>query len=500
MSDQDTALDQAPENVGEEAVNSDLDAAAGGDEAQSLVDELQKTIGVECESIGSLRIKLSVSIPRETLDEHLGREYGQLQREAAIPGFRKGRAPMKLIEKRFSNDVGSELLMKLLTNSYMAAIKKEELEPIGDPMVWVRAPEDRTDDKGVASTVETDRLMTVEKAVDLMKLPETGPMTYACEVELKPKFELPALDGITLTKPKIEVTDQDVTEQIRRINSRRATLVPVEGGPIMEQDLLYTDMVMTVEGREVLREANFDVPARSTWVKGVGLKDFGTAAAGKKVGDTIVAEGEVSADHDDADIRGKKATFSFTVREIKRIHVPPVDQETLDMFAVANEGELLKRIREVLESQAAERTRELLRRQAADHLVKTIAMDVPGDLSQRLTARALTSRAIGLLRDGMSAEDVNRKIDEMRDAQGEAVAHDLKLTFILEKAAETFDIDVAEEELNSAIAEIAYHQNKRFDRVRDELSKENGLLNLYLRLRDDKTLDYIVARAEVKDA
>ncbi len=486
MSDQDTALDQAPENAGEEAVHDDLDME-GEEGGQSLIEELKEQIAVETAPLGSLRIKLTVTIPRETLDEHRGREFGQLQREAAIPGFRKGRAPMKLIEKRFSNDVGSELLMKLLTNSYMAAVQKQELEPVGDPMIWVQAD-------------GAEKLMAVEQAVDAMKLPESGPMTYACEVELKPKFELPSLEGITLTKSKITVTDDDVSEQIRRINARRATLVPVEGGPIAEQDLLYTDMVMTVEGREVLREDNFDVPARSTWVKGVGLKDFGTLAAGKKVGDTIKAEGEVAADYDDASIRGKKASFSFTVREIKRVHVPPVDQETLDMFAVANEDELRKRIRDVLESQAESRTRDMLRRQAAEHLVKSIPMDVPADLSQRLTGRALTSRALGMLREGMSPEDVKRKIDEIRDEQGESVAHDLKLTFILEKAAESIDIDVAEEELNSAIAEIAYHQNKRFDRVRDELSKDNGLLNLYLRLRDDKTLDYIVERAEIADA
>ena len=461
--------------------------------------KLKEAITVDKQEIGSLRLKLTVTVPRDTLDERMGEQFADLRRESVIPGFRKGHAPLRLVEKRFANDVGDQLKSQVVSNGYFAAVEKEDLKPLGDPLFVVRVSEEQMGADGKPRTVSGDKLMPIDQALEHISVPKEGPLTFACEVELRPEFELPELKNIPVERPVGKIDDDDVEEELRFRRMYRGSYQPVEGDAVEEDDLLYSDMRMTVDGMEIAREDNTDVAARDITLKGIRLVGLGTALAGKHAGDTVEFEVTVPEDHENVDIRGKKALFTFKINEVKRLEVPPIDETFLQSMGVESEEDLRKGVRELLESRLHSVVNERCHEQIGQYLVDNTKFDIPQGLSQRQTERTVARRMMDLLRRGVPESDVKKAADEMRAAAQEQVMRDLKLFFILERVAEDRDIKVSEDQINGAIADIAARSGKRFDRVRDELSRGDGLTSLYLRIRDEQIFDELLAEASVTE-
>lgn len=475
-----------------------------GDDEQSDQDEqmakLKEAISVEREDLGGLRMKLTVTVPRETIDERMGDQFAELKRDSLVPGFRKGHAPMKLIEKRFGSDVGDELKGKLLGSGYLAAVEKEDLKPLGDPQIWVKTKEERVGDDNVSKQVEVDKLVGFEAALEHVSLPKQGAFTFACELELKPDFELPNLEKIPVEKPAISISDEDVENELKKMRMMRGTFDPVEKGKVQADDMLYTSMKMIVEGEIIAQDDNFDMAARDINVKGVRLEGFGDAVVGKKLNDEFTFEATVSDEHENAALRGRTAKFELKILEIKRLSLPEIDEAFLSSWGVESEKELREVMKSSLEGEVDRIASQRMQEQIGDYLVEKTKIEIPEGLSQRQTDRSVSRRMVEMLQSGMPPTEVTKAVDEMRSAARDQVMRDLKLFFVLEKIADDREVDVSEEELNGAIAQIAARSGKRFDRMRDELSKGDGLSTLYMRIRDEKVLTKLIEDAEVTEA
>jgi trigger factor len=492
--------DQPPDDEKEEGA-----LAEGAQEQEELSDDekdmakLKEAICVQKEEIGALRLKLTITVPQTTLDERRGEQFEELKRDALVPGFRKGRAPLELVQKRFGADVGEQLKGQLIGKGYLAAVEKEGLKPLGDPLFWVKVKEERVDEEKRSHKVETEKLLPIGDAVENMVLPKDGPLTFCCEVELKPEFELPELKKIPVKRLLITVSDEDVEKQLKRMQVVRGAFQPVEDGPAALDDLLYADMKMSVDGEVIATEESFTLAARDVRVRGVPLVGFGQAVAGKSLGDTVTIEASVPDDHENIGIRGKTTCFEFVIREIKRLVVPPLDQELLAALGYDSEGELHSAVRSSLEVHLRLGIRQAMRAQVAEYLVDNMKLDIPAGLSQRQTDRSVARRMIEMYQEGLPQAEIEKRMDELRARAHDQAVRDLKLYFILEKIAEERDFQVSEEQINAAIAQIARRSNKRFDRVRDELSKADGLMTLYLQLRDEQVLDALLDGAEITE-
>src|ERR1700722_1668189 len=154
----------------------DEQAAADASSTATAVEE-QSPYQIKIEDAGPATKKVSVEVPQELIATKLEEQFKQLRREAALPGFRPGHAPQKLIEKRFHNDVRDQVRRNVISESYEQAVSKHSLNVIGEPQF------DNPDD---------------------IKLPESGSLTYSFEIEVQPDFQLPPLTGLTVKKPKVE--------------------------------------------------------------------------------------------------------------------------------------------------------------------------------------------------------------------------------------------------------------------------------------------------------
>ncbi len=461
---------------------------------EDIQEQLKKVIKVSVADAGVLRKKMTVSVPRESIDNEQDSQYQELISDSVIPGFRRGRAPRRLVEKRFGREVGEQVTTKIVSNAYMAAIDKEEIKVLGDPLMWVTITDKKKEGDG------QERLVDLTTALRHMRLPDEGPFEFRCEVEVKPEFELPELDGIAIEKPTLKITDDDVSSEIDRIRARRGNYVPVIDGKVEDDDLLICDLRVTVDGEEVKTAENIQVAARPQWVEGVTFEDFGKKVKGCKTGDKKVFKGKIPTDYDRADLRGKEAEFEFTLNDIKRMKLPEIDKAYMQALGFESEKEYRAWVKESMEGRLQQELQSGMRRQIAEQLLTGDKFELPEGLSTRQTERTVTRRVVELRRKGVPQAEIDKHADELRTGAREQAVNELKLHFILEEIAEKLEIKVTEEEINGQIAAIARAYGRRFDRVRDELGRENGLESLYLQLRDDKCLDHILEKAKITEA
>jgi len=468
------------------------------DEEQAMA-KLKEAILVERKEIGPLRLKLTITVPRDTLDERLGKQFDELRRDALIPGFRKGHAPLRLVEKRFGSDVGDQLKSQLVGSGFMAAVQKEDLKPLGDPLFCVKVLEEPAGASKGSRKSETEKLLPLDKALDHLAFPKDGPLTFSCEMELKPEFELPPLGSIPITRPALQIDDDDVEAELGRMRMNLGAYQPVEDGPIQPNDLLYASMTMSVGGQRIESDESFTLTARDARVKGVQLVGLGDALVGKTTADVVRLSAVIPEDHDRIDLRGKTAQFEFTIREVKRLEVPPLDGDLLKGMGFDSEDDLRQSLRSALESRLENTIQRAMHEQIGKYLLEHTTLEIPAGLSQRQTDRMIARRVIDMYNANVPEVEIQKSIDEMRTKAQDQAVLDLKLFFILEKIAEDRKIEVREDQINGAIAEIARRTNRRFDRVRDELSKGDGLGALYYRLRDGLAFGQLLADAEITE-
>ncbi len=473
----------------------DEENAVGEEEEEDAKEAMKKVIAVSVADAGVLRKALTITVPVDKVQAELDKDYQELITDATVPGFRRGRAPRRLVEKRFGSEVGEQVQTRIITNAYLAAIEKEDLQVLGDPMLWVKV-KDKKDPDGEGG----EQLLDMATALRQMKLPDEGELEFRCEVEVKPDFELPDLDGVPVEKPKLAISDQDVTTQIDRWRGQRGHWSPVVDGKVQIDDLLVCDVRLVVDGKEAKKVENSPVAARAQVIEGITLEDLGKRFEGSKIGTTKSFEGQLPDDYDVEDLRGKKATIELTVNDIKRLELPPLDEAYLSAQGFDSEKEYRSWVKQQMEGRLEQEIRRGMRGQVRKYLLEKTELDLPEGLSARQTERVVGRRMVELMRQGVPEAEIEKHADTLRTSAHQQALAELKLHFILERMAEKLDIEITEEEINGAIAAMARAHNRRFDRVRDELASNRGIESLYLEIRDEKCIDKVLEQAKVTEA
>lgn len=455
-------------------------------DSERLLEELKKAVQADAQDIGVLRKQLRVTVPAKVIADHMEHNYDELMHDAFVPGFRKGRAPRRLIEKRFGADVRQSLTSSVVAQSYFAAIENQKLDPLGDPLFAI------TQDAGT-------KLMDIGEALQHLKLPETGDFSYVCEIELKPTFTLPELKGIKIKATEIKITPAMVDEQILQRRKIRGRLEPVLDGAAEKNDYVIADVVLTVDGEEVKRDENVSIGVRPTRLDGIPLLKLDEVLAGARPGDTRSAPCEISSDFERADLRGKAGLFTFKIHEVKRV-VPEELGEFLKAWGFDSEDDARTYFREQLEAERDELAQRARKSQIEQYLLQNTTLELPRDFSNRQTNRAVLRRIVELQQRGVPMSDIETQIDRLRTSAQEEVARSLKLQFVLEKVAAELNVEVTDEEVNTEIARIAQLYNRRFDRVRDELQSRDMLPQLVEQIRDNKCIARLLDQADVEPA
>lgn len=435
-------------------------------------DEQDFTYSVKVEDAGPGTKKVSVEIPQDRIATKLAEQFKDLRKQAAIPGFRPGHAPQKLVEKMFANDVRNQVRGDLIRESYEQALEKNSLQVLGEP--------------------------EFENAEEI-KLPDDGPLTYSFSVEVQPEFTLPDLKGLKVKKPKIDINDENVEQAMTNLREQQGTLAPVEDRGVQSKDYLVAD-VHVKDGDAVLaHQHDAQIVARPGRIAGIQVDDLDKQLEGLKPGETRTLNVKAPEGHPNEQIRGKDVGIEIALKEIKRLDMAEVDQDFLQDLGFENEKDLREALRQQMAEKIEMDVQSSMREQVNNYLLENVQIELPAKLSDKQADRVVSRRAVDLMMRGMPQHQVEANLERLRGGAKEEAARELKLFFILQKIATDQNVDVTEGELNGRIAMLAAQRGKRPEKMKQEMAKDGTLSNMYVQMREQKAIDQLLSQAQVEE-
>jgi len=424
---------------------------------------------VAVEDVGTLRKKVTVEVPRERIDAKFNELFGELLQTAMVPGFRRGRAPRRLIEKRFGKEVAEDVRNSLVGEAVGAALEEVDFRPIGEP----------------------------ELDLEEIKLPEDGPLVFDFHIEAAPEFELPDYKGIKVRRPVVEVTDEMVERLASDSREQFGTLRPVEG-PIEAGDVIVAEVAIAGEGIDQ-QLGSRELRVAPAEIEGIPLEDLPASLTGKRVGKKCTVKTTVPSAHPREEWRGKEVTVTFAIQEVKRLELPELDDDYARSVGFADLEDMRRALRETLQSQLAERQARAMADQVRNFLLENTELEIPEGLGKRMAARLLQRRVVLLMLNGVPRDEIERNLDQIEKEAVEDANRELKLAFIMAKLAEVEGIEVTEDEVNAHIAEMARRQRRRPERLRQDLEADGTLGELRVAIRERKAIERVLESAEIED-
>ena len=429
---------------------------------------------VTVEEVGTARVRIKIEIPPERIDARLDTDLDELQRTAAVPGFRVGRAPRKLIEKRFSSDARDGLKNVLVAEALQGAIEKQGIKTLGEP----------------------------ELDIEAIEMPEDGPLCFEVETDIEPKFELPELKGMPVTKPSTEISEENVEAAVKAMLAREGVYEPVEKGVAQDRDQIIGDLWLKVDDKEVARRDDIALLAGPTnmALMNVELDELCKSFIGAKVGDQVTAEVTVGPDHADEQARGKVGQAGMDIKEIKRMKIPPLTEEWLKKAGWEGEEQFRSAIKENLQRQTQSRAEDEMRGQIREYLLSRTTLDLPEKLSADRVERAQTRQLLKLMQMGIPEPQAQEVVSKQVEQTRSQAVEETKLFFVLNRIADEEGIEADEAEVNGEIATMAMMSRTRPEKMRQRLEHSGQLNVLRSQIREKKALDKLLSQAKITEA
>ena len=417
------------------------------------------------EDISTVKKKINIEVAPDDVAREMDKALADVGKKAKIPGFRPGKAPKNIVERHYGDEVKSEVVHRLVTESYMKALQEHNLNPVDMP--------------------EIENISTLAKG---------SPLTFTAVVEVRPNIELGVYDGVEVKETAVAVSDAEVTETIDRLREMYAQLEVVEGRPIEKNDTAIIDFEGFRDGKTI------EGAKASDYMLSLGsnslIPGFEEQLVGMNRGETREISVTFPADYNNKDLAGKDAAFTVTLKEIKKKVLPELNDEfAKDIGNNATVAELTEGIKKDIEYRKKNDQASAQREELLSKLVDAHTFDIPPGMVERELQSMARSHATRMARQGVDVKSFdfpkfsaeNKQLAEKR----------VKGILLLDVIAEKEKIDVTDQEVSSAIAVMAKSSGQTADAVRKYYeSLDGGVENLRSSLMREKTLSLLLSRAK----
>ncbi len=405
------------------------------------------------DKLSPTRVKLSISVTPEELKPSIDHAYTHIAESINIPGFRKGKVPPPIIDQRVGREeVLNHAVSDGLDKFYRQAVDEQNIKPLGRPEADVKA------------------LPAVKDF--------SGDLEVTVEVDVRPEFTIPNLDGLTLTVDPITVSEEDVTAELLELRERFGTLITVDR-PAKKGDFAQIDLVATINGDEV------DTANAISYEVGSGdlIDGIDEALDGLSAGETTVFESKLLG----GDNEGESAEITVKLLAVKERELPSADD---DFAQIASQFDTLAELKEDIRGQI-ERSKVFgqgaqARDQVVDKLLESVEIPVPEQLVLDEVHRHL--------------ENENRLDDDVHRAEvTESSEKTFRSQILLDSIAEQEEVKVSQNELTQYLVQGAAQYNMEpgeFIKVLDENGQIPGMIGEVAR---GKALAKVLAKAKVVD-
>ncbi|HZH79105.1 MAG TPA: trigger factor [Archangium sp.] len=422
---------------------------------------------VQVEELSPIEKKLSIEVENARVAEELTRAYTALSKQVKLPGFRQGKVPRRILEQRFREQVEDEVIQRVVQNAWLEAVREHKVEAVAPPQV--------TNNSGLKAD---------------------GPFSFEARVEVKPKVEAKDYQGLPLTRTDTNVADADVDARLEELRQSMARLEPVEGRDVAQAgDFATVDYVATVEGTDFPGSKADGVTVELA--PGELVESNVAALEGPKVGDVKELDYAFPADYRVEQVKGKTARFKFTVKGLKKKVVPELND---DFAKETNEAqsleELRTKIRTDLEQGKRSKAQNDERAAILTALIERNAFDVPKSMVERTIDNMLEGQLRNMARMGMDPRRLNLDFARLREDLRERATQEVKGALLIEAIAQKENIQASDADVDKKLEELAAEAKQPIDVVRKYFKGAEERQGLSLRLREEKTIEFLKGQAK----
>jgi trigger factor len=433
-------------------------------------------IRVEVENLSPVKKKIEVEIGAETAQEELDRVAREFAKQARLPGFRSGKAPIGLVKRHFQDEIRGEVLNKLIPESYGLALKEKSLEPLGQP------------------------------SLDGVHFEKGEPLSYTAEFEILPEFKLPKYKGLKAELEAVKVVKKDIDAELDQLREQQSVLEPVENRPIRDGDYAVIDLNGEPAEAAEGEEENKAEPIRDeNVVVHVGVEttheSFNKALLGMNIAESKEIRIDYAADYPDEKLAGQTWQFKIEVTDIKVKVLPELNDDfAKDLGTHESLAGLKKEIKSRLEDHQKEHQDNKLRNSLIDQLVDSVEFEVPEVLAQETVDDQVRRFAQNMISQGVDPMKAEVDWQKFRDDFREGATRQVKSEIILNRIADAEKIKVSKDEREEEIRGMSERMSRPAEQVKQTLIKEGTLDSVLDHIKKRKTVEFLVESAQVKTA
>ena len=413
-------------------------------------------------------VEFEMTVPADKFEAAMQKSYIKNVKKINIPGFRKGKAPRKYIEKIYGEAVFyDDAINFAFPETYTEAVKELDLKVV-----------DRPD-------------------VDIKEIGEGKDLELIVKVDVEPDVELGKYEGIEVTEVKYSVAKADVDAELERMRERNSRMITIEDRAVEKGDIAVIDFEGFVDGVafDGGKGENHDLEIGS----GAFIPGFEDQIIGAKTGDEIEVNVKFPEDYQAEELKGKDAMFKVKVNQIKFKELPELDDEfAKDVSEFDTLKDLTADIKKKFKEQNEKRAKAEMENEAVDALIKDMKADIPNGMIETRTESLIRDFEMRLYQQGMGLDMYMKYTGLTEDALKEQfkpqAENAVKSTLALEKIAELEKIEVSDKELDAKLEEMAKAYNMELDKIK-EMLKEEDLENIKKDVKIEKAVDFVLSKA-----
>lgn len=452
----------------------DTETEVGTEVAEEAVKLKQEVVITDA---GPCKKHVKVTVDRSAINTRMDEKFSDMmvKNPVQVPGFRTGKAPRKIVVKKFFKEISAEVKNEILMASLEQLAEEQALSPLSPP------------------ELDPSKVLIPEAADE--------PMVYEFNIEVRPEFDLPDYKGLKIRRPIHTFTPDDIARETKRILEPYGTLAPKEGdGVTVAMDDLVTTTLVIKDGETEMNKVNevrLKVEKRLALEDGVA-EDFGKNLVGAKVGDTRTVDITLSQGVNPT-LRGKVVTAHFTILDIKTMRLPELTTDLLAQFDVRNADQFEEVVSTRLERFLAYQQRQTARTQVLQSLAGSTKWELPQDLLQRQARKTLQRRVMEMRGAGMTEEQIVSRERSLTQDALRSTAAALQEHFVLQKIADLEKLEIEEADIDAEIDAIADRMGENPRKVRGRMEREDMMESLATELLERKALDMVLETAVYDD-
>ena len=419
---------------------------------------------VNVQRISPVVLELQVEVPADLVKAEVDKAYVNLGKRAHIKGFRPGKAPRDVLTHLFGPQVANDVANAIVNNTLPKVLTEKNLTPVSQP------------------------------AVEAKSVDPKQPFSYTARFEVQPEIEDVKYEGFELYRPKVEVEDKSVDEQLEGLRQRHAALkAPEPARPAQKGDVATIDFSLSVDGKDVKDGGGQGVQLELG--SGQALPEIDEALVGKSVGDKATAEHTFPDNHPREDFRGKKGEFAITVTDIKERVLPTLDDEFAKDIGFQTLVELRADVHSKLEKAAKDRSETAVAEQIVQKLNEANTCDVPPSLVEQQCR--IMEQEIAMSARRMGQRFTKEQADQLHQAIYADAERKVRAGLLMAAIAKKNEFKVTDEDIEKGLQELAEETGKNVAKLRVEYrekSKRDILVGMIL---EDKILDFIETKSKI---